>query len=222
MEGRFISDIREHPSRWALALLLVLFALYSFDVPLARLFYIPGRGFTWDTDGMLEFVRVAAPDLVIGSFGLCVLAWVIARVKPSPHPTGRELGFLLTTVLVGPGLIVEALLKPTWGRARPKDISEFGGMAAYTPPWQITDQCVSNCAFTSGHAAIAFWIAAYAFLLPPKWRAAGIFAGVVFGLAVGGVRIAQGAHFLSDVAAAGLIVLAVNAFFARVMLRQHT
>lgn len=221
MGRRLTSDIREHPSRWALALLGVLFVLYSFDLPLARLFYIPGRGFTWDTDGMLEFVRVAAPDLVIASFAICGLAWVVARFKPIPHPTGRELAFLLTTILIGPGLIVEALLKPTWGRARPKDIAEFGGAAIYTPPWQMTDQCTSNCAFTSGHAAIAFWIAAYAFLLPPKWRTAGIFAGVVFGLAVGGVRIAQGAHFLSDVAAAGVIVLAVNAFFARVILRPR-
>ena len=81
---------------------------------------------------------------------------------------------------------------------------------------------MSNCAFTSGHAAIAFWIAAYAFLLPAKWRAAGILAGVLFGLAVGGVRMAQGAHFLSDVAAAGVIVLAVNALAARLILRERS
>lgn len=219
MGERLISAIREHPSRWALVLLFALCAAYSFDLPLARSFYIPERGFTWDTDGVLEFVRVAAPDIVIGSFVVCVLLWGAARFKPLPHPSGRQIGFLLTTILIGPGLIVEGILKPTWGRARPKDIVEFGGQAIYTPPWEITDQCASNCAFTSGHAAIAFWIAAYAFLLPPKWRAAGIFAGVVLGLMVGGVRIAQGAHFLSDVAAAGVVVLAVNAVFARLMLR---
>ena len=76
---------------------------------------------------------------------------------------------------------------------------------------------------SSQHLAfgVAFWAAAYAFLLPPRLRAAGVFAGVAFGLLVGAVRMAQGAHFLSDVAAAGLIVLAVNAVFARIILRPR-
>jgi lipid A 4'-phosphatase len=45
-----------------------------------------------------------------------------------------------------------------------------------------------------------------------------MFAGLGFGLAVGLVRIVQGAHFLSDVAAAGLVVVAVNVLLARFLL----
>jgi len=69
-----------------------------------------------------------------------------------------------------------------------------------------------------GPRRIAFWVAAYAFLLPPKDRAAGIFAGLVFGLGVG-ASASPKVPLLTDVAAAGIIVLGVNAGLARLILR---
>ena len=50
----------------------------------------------------------------------------------------------------------------------------------------------------------------------------GLLAGVVFGLFVGAVRIVQGAHFATDVMAAGFFVLAINLGLARVILRERT
>ncbi len=226
MITRIASEMREHPSRWALGLLLVLMlapvVFPSLDFAPSAWFYIPGAGFTWSADGFLEFVRAWVPDIIVGSFVVCVVLWIAGLWReqwPWRISTPRIV-YLLLTLLIGPGLIVEALLKTEWGRARPKDIVMFGGEAAYTAPWQIAHECARNCSFASGHAALAFWVTAYAFLLPPKWRATGLFAGVVFGLAVGLVRIVQGAHFLSDVAAAGFVVLLVNAALTRLILNR--
>ncbi len=222
MFARLIDDLREHPTRWAAGFLFVLMLFPGLDLPLSRPFYIPGRGFTWDTEGLLEFVRSVVPDVVIGSFGFCFGLWLTGLMKPDwPwRLTTPRITYLWLTLLIGPGLIVEALLKPNWGRARPKDISEFGGDAVYTLPWVPAQQCDSNCSFVSGHAAIAFWAIAYAAFLPAKQRPWGVLVGVVFGLAVGFVRIAQGGHFFSDIVAAGFIVVVVNAVFARLILNR--
>ncbi len=220
-------DMREHPGRWALALLFILMivpglTVPSIDLDLAGVFY-NGTGFTWSTDGVLEFVRVAVPDIIVGSFAVCVLVWIVGRINPewrwrisTPHIT-----YLLLSLLVGPALIVEGLLKPFWGRARPKDIELFGGEQAYTLPWQIANECAHNCSFVSGHVAVAFWLTAYAYLLPARWRAMAVGVGVLLGLGMGFVRVAQGAHFLSDAIAAGFIVLLVNEVLASFILNRR-
>lgn len=223
MFARVAADLRENPSRWALAFLFVLALFPSLDLALSALFYRPGVGFTWSADGFLEFVRRAVPDMVLASFVLCAGLWLagLAGLTARWRLATPPMAYLLLTLAAGPGLIVETVLKPFWGRARPKDITMFGGDAVYTLPWQIADQCSKNCSFVSGHAAIAFWVTAYAFLLPQRWRAAGVAAGILFGFGVGFVRIAQGAHFFSDIAAAGLIVFGINYLAARFMLFRH-
>jgi len=70
------------------------------------------------------------------------------------------------------------------------------------------------------HAAIGFWLTAYAFLLPKEWRLTGVVIGLACGAMIGLVRVIQGAHFLSDIVFAGAFVLAVNAGLAHVMLRR--
>jgi len=186
------------------------------------LFYQPGVGFTWPERGFMEFVRAALPVIILGGFVFCIVLWVagIWYEQWFWGMTTNRAVYLMTTLMVGPGIIVNALLKPNWGRARPKDITLFGGSEAYTPPLWVADACERNCSFVSGHASIAFWVTAYAFLLPSKWRLTGVLAGTAFGFGVGLVRVAQGAHFLSDVMFAGIIVLWVNYALYRVVIQR--
>ena len=212
--------IREYPARWVLGLIFLFMFFPGLDLKISGMFYIPGTGFTWDVDGILELMRSAMPAVIIVSFAFCIILWAagIFFERWFLRVTTPHIVFLMSTLLVGPGLLVEALLKPSWGRARPKDIDAFGGDAAFTPPLWVANECEHNCSFVSGHAALAFWVTAYAWLLPRKWQLRGIFAGTLFGLMMGFVRIAQGAHFLSDVIFAGVIVLWVNYFIARMVL----
>lgn len=218
---RVFKTFAAYPEPWLLALLFVLMLLPFLDIPLSTFFYMPETTFRWQMDGVPEFIRNFVPDIIVASVAACIILWGAAHLSPRIPRwfTNRHIIYLTTTLLVGPGVIVETLLKPNWGRARPKDITAFGGDAAYTWPWQIAQECASNCSFVSGHAAIAFWLSAYAFLLPLRWRAAGLAATLVFGFAVGFVRIAQGGHFFSDIAAAGFIVLLMNVLFARSLLK---
>lgn len=114
--------------------------------------------------------------------------------------------FLLLCFAVIQGLVVDAYLKVAFGRARPRDIVEFGGPLVFTPFYVVTDQCARNCSFVSGHAAMAFAAVAFAFVVPPTWRRRVFWAAMVFGAATGWMRILQGGHFLSDVVFAGLVV----------------
>jgi lipid A 4'-phosphatase len=203
-----------------MAALTLLFSIPALDTGMSRLFY--ASGFSWNPHGVLEFVRAAVPTMIVGSLLFCVLIWLMSLGSGEWiwGMSTRAIVFLLATAAVGPGLLVETLLKPNWGRARPKDIAVFGGDAAYTSPFVIAHECARNCSFVSGHAAIAFWLTAYAFLLPPVWRARGIWIGAGVGLAVGLVRIIQGAHFASDIAVAGVMVIGANIVLARLILNR--
>lgn len=216
-------DLRTQPSRWILGLLLFFMFFPGFDIWISAQFYQPGIGFSWSEDGLLEFVRRVLPYLIVGSFIFCVVLWVAGIWYEQwfwGMTTNRAI-YLMATLIVGPGLLVESLLKPNWGRARPKDLTIFGGQADYTPPLWIANECERNCSFVSGHAALAFWVSAYGFMLPPKWRMLAVAGGLTFGALVGWVRIVQGGHFLSDVVFAGLIVIGVNVLFYRLVILRE-
>jgi lipid A 4'-phosphatase len=216
-------DLKTQPSRWILGLVLFFMFFPGFDIWISGQFYEPGVGFAWDERGLLEFVRSAVPVMILGAFVFAVALWVAGIWYEQwfwGMTTNRAI-YLMATLIVGPGLIVESLLKPNWGRARPKDLTIFGGQADYTPPLWVAEECTRNCSFVSGHAAIAFWVSAFGFILPQKWRMIGITAGMTFGALVGWVRIIQGGHFFSDVIYAGLIVIVVNITFYRLIILRE-
>lgn len=209
------------PTLWFLPLWLILL-VPSIDIAVSRIFFDEQMQFRWARTGVLELIRTVGPEVIIGTLVVCVLLYVASLISQSWmwRVAPMQVFYLGLTLLIGPGLIVETLLKPNWGRARPRDISDFGGSATYSPAWQMSDQCDGNCSFVSGHAAVAFWLTAYAFILPAKWRIPVLIVSVILGFAMGVVRIAQGAHFLSDVATAGLVVIAVNEILARLIFNQ--
>ena len=61
----------------------------------------------------------------------------------------------------------------------------------------------------SGEASLAFWTVAPASLAPPQMRPVALGAAVVFGTAVGSLRVAFGRHFVTDIVFAGLITIAI-------------
>ena len=220
MPNTLTRELHAHPLRWGVAGLCLLMFIPGLDLGFSRLFYEDGAGFFLGRHEFLRFVREAVPVIILGSALFCLLLWIagVACRQSFLGMTTRNIAFLATTLAVGPGLLVETLLKSYWGRARPNDTVYFGGEAAFSPPVWIAQECSHNCAFVSGHAALAFWTCAYGFFLPVPWRRRAIAAGLTFGGAVGLVRVMQGAHFLSDVVFAGALVLVVNTLAAKLFL----
>lgn len=149
--------------------------------------------------------------------GLLGLASLLLR-RPVLGVTPRIAIFILLAFGLTQGLIVDLYLKTVFGRARPRELVEFGGESLFTPFYIVAGQCARNCSFVSGHAAMAFATFAFAFVVPVVWRRRVFWAALAFGAVTGWMRIVQGGHFLSDVVFAGLVVYGVTWLLALAIL----
>ncbi len=133
--------------------------------------------------------------------------------------SARAAVFLISTLALAPGLMVNVVLKDHWGRPRPIDILQFGGDKHFVSWWDPRGECANNCSFVSGDVSGAFWAVAPAALAPPQWRALAYGAALAFGTGMGVMRVMAGGHFVSDVIFAGvftyLIVWLVYALIYR-------
>lgn len=140
---------------------------------------------------------------------LATLAWLFRVLWTQRTLIGREqvrCGFLIAVLIMGPGVVANLVLKDNWGRARPRDVIEFGGGKVFTPPLVPASECARNCSFVSGEASSIFAVFfGLAFALP-GYRQRLVAIGCVAGLLAGGIRIIQGGHFFSDVLFAGVFM----------------
>lgn len=114
--------------------------------------------------------------------------------------------FMIAVLIIGPGVVANLIFKDNLGRARPRDVIEFGGSKAFTPPLVPSRECPRNCSFVSGEASSMFAAFFALALLLPQYRLAMLATGIGAGLLAGMVRITQGAHFLSDILFAGIFM----------------
>jgi len=197
----------------ALASALFLFAP-EIDLATSRLFYDAKGGFVLSDWPPVVALYRAVPSI---SWGILILvgfgaAWLFLLDRPLWRLDRRALVFLIVSMAVAPGLLANSLLKDHWGRARPVQVEAFGGPHRFTPAPLPAAECDGNCSFVSGHAALGFSLVGFALLLPPgRTRRSWIAVAIGFGALVGLGRIAQGAHFLSDVIFAGLVVYGASA-----------
>ncbi len=191
----------------------VVFTLFpGIDLWMSGLFYRPDGGFylkdSWWAVAVYESIPIIAIAVGVGSL-LFLVANIVRKRQVGPL-SNRFLLFMLAALAVGPGLVVNAGFKDNWGRARPRDVTEFSGEKHFTPALQPTDQCDRNCSFVAGHPSVVFWLAALGFAVATRRRRNRIFvAAAALGLVAGFGRIVQGGHFLSDVVFSGIAVFAV-------------
>jgi lipid A 4'-phosphatase len=212
-------------SRAALGLAAVAAIVFSafpqIDLATARLFYDPAKGFPMAHQpvvsltyrGITLLMNIFVPALIVA-----IAAGFIPRLA-SLRAHRAKLVYFLLVLAIGPGLIVNTILKDHWGRARPGHVTEFGGSARFTPALLPSDQCPTNCSFVSGHVAAAFSPAAVALILPRRrrtWLSIGVAGAALAGFS----RMAAGSHFLSDVVFAVVVVWFTAVLLHRLLFRR--
>lgn len=131
-------------------------------------------------------------------------------------PAQRALWSAVVAMALGPAVV--ASLKLVTGPRCPWDLIEFGGHAQAATAWFVGAADAGRC-FPSGHASGGFALIALYFaglaIGDARLRRVGLWAGLVAGFVFGGIRIVQGAHFLSHNLWSAAVVWAVaTAVFA--------
>lgn len=188
----------------------VVFAVFPrLDIDISALFYNRQINlFDANAQPWVNHSRAAARWLITLIFAPACLAVIGKLIMPKRRMLigSRAALLLIVTMALGPGVLTNLVLKDHWGRARPIDITELGGIFRFTPWWDPRGECPNNCSFVAGEPSGAFWTLAPAALAPPQWRLVAYGGALAFGAAVGLLRIAGGGHFFTDVAFAGVLM----------------
>jgi lipid A 4'-phosphatase len=206
-----------------LAAALLFYAFPELDIRFSMFFFDPTSRFYLANAPFCRWIykSVEIISIVYVVLAVLLLAVIWVRKRNWFGLSARHLIYLLAALAIGPGLIVNVLLKDNWGRARPLEVIQFGGTSAFTPAFVMSRECHKNCSFVCGHAAMGFYFIAFGFLCPRRRSLFFLLAGS-YGAVVGLVRILQGGHFLSDVVFAFFIIHAVSAVLYWIMFERKS
>lgn len=223
MNDPLFSRLHILPLTAALVMICIFGSFPGLDLAISRLFHEGSGRFLLVSNrpavAINETLRIGL-SLSFGAVILMLVLWRLLGLRPA---TGfASWGFASANFLIGPGLIVNGVLKSWVGRARPVHLVEFGGSRTFTPMLEISDQCERNCSFSSGEVAqtATFVITALVLAWPHlprrgKWIGGLLGAGLICLSMV--LRLGLGRHFMSDalasVAIAALVALAMYRLF---------
>lgn len=211
----------------ALGMTVILHFFPTFDISISRLFFIAPTRFVLTEHPFAEALRnfMSFSIWILGIFLALVLILITLKKRRFFGLSRHQILFVYLCFLIGPGLIVNVVLKEHWGRARPSHIIELGGEKTFSAVFTPSTTCSTNCSFSSGEAALGFGFASFGLLRPrPDKRL--LFLGLGLGLLMSLIRLMAGGHFMSDVAFSAGITLLFIMILHRVLIvswaRSHT
>ena len=191
------------------AVLTGVFANGQLDFALTGLFFDAGSDEHWPRGQQVPWSLLynasswITASLVLG--GLFFLAVALVRHRPLLQ---RQAIFVILSMLLGPGLVVNAVFKDHWDRPRPRDVIELGGTLHYAPAPLRGE---GGKSFPCGHCSVGFLYALGAWLWRRRsgWAITSAATGLSLGTAMGVGRMAAGGHFPSDIAWSAFISLGI-------------
>lgn len=193
------------------------------DLALQRLFYIPDAANPWSQGNaplwrwLYRFGPWPALLTALGAFGVLIAA----RWRPALSRWRTYALFLLMSLALGPGLLVNVTFKDHWGRPRPRQTTELGGAWPYQT---FVEKGLGGRgkSFPCGHSSMGYYFVVFYFLWrrrhPGRALAAASFAAI-YGTLIGTARMAAGGHFASDVAWSAVMTVAGAYFVYYLILR---
>jgi len=177
------------------------------DMEIEKWFYAAGRGWFSGQASPWYFLYHYGNIPAISLCAAALVVFILSFFRQACLPFRKSALFLVVFLVLGPGLLVNTVLKDHWGRPRPADIVNFGGKAPFHQVWE-RGQAGQGKSFPSGHASVGFFLFAPYFILrmtSRKWAMFFLALGIFYGLLMGTGRMIQGGHFLSDVLWAGVL-----------------
>jgi lipid A 4'-phosphatase len=199
---------------WAgLFFAMAIFAvLPGLDLLVSANYYDPQGGFVHRDDPLVRALYVWTPRvghtvlLLVAVYALLsplLTRWFTRHGQPDKaarNRVGQHAAVVaLCCALLGPGLLVEIVLKGHMGRPRPVQVVQFGGQDAYHGPFVPGPDPDNHRSFVTSHAAAGFWLMSFGLTCGPVWRRRWFLVGTATGAVIGAGRMLQGGHFLSDV-----------------------
>ena len=191
-----------------MGIVTLVFRLTEADVALQRFFYSPEKGWLLQFHPFWDFIYRFGifPGYFLAFAGLIMVTLSYWNVKYINYRKASMV--MIFTMIIGPGLIVNLVLKDHTGRPRPREITEFGGPEKFVCICEKGATNEGKC-FPCGHCSMGFYLAIpYLFLRNrKKILAYSVLAtGLGYGVIIGIARMMAGGHFASDVLWAGLLV----------------
>lgn len=205
----------------------LIFIFTDIDLYLEKLFF---NG-EWYLDGrlFLRWMYSFAPMVSIATAIIGLFMYLYYKIKKHNLVRQKVGVFLILSMLLGPGLVVNALGKGFMGRPRPKHIIQFGGQEEFLSPlalgkfiphllkdhnWEkkylgLKFVKGKHNSFPSGHASVVFYLI-FPYFINKKRKISYLLPGFIAGWIMGAVRMAQGGHFFTDVYWAFIAVFGVN------------
>ena len=191
---------------------VVLSAVGNLDARLLQPFELAHGGERWPLEHMspwhqfYQYAGVGTMVMVAAAVG------VLAASYASPRFRRMRIYavYLLLVLGLGPGLLVNGLLKENWGRPRPRETVQFGGWRE--PRSILQPKAGQGHSFPCGHCSVTFSVSALYFVFRrrrPRLAAAALLLSLALGTLMSIARMAAGAHYPSDTLVSALLVFLV-------------
>jgi len=138
-----------------------------------------------------------------------VPVWLITR-QPWLHRLAETLFLFFLSQLLLMFVVVHGVLKPLFSRSRPRHIPEQLMSGSAEPWWEIGGECARNCSMPSGEASAGFACLAAALAWNKGRLLPSLLFTLVFGFALGFIRIIGGAHYASDVVMSAIFMMPLS------------